>query len=382
MSKEIGIGKANRLARIGEMVSVSINGKTITAKVATNLSSTKVLVLFDGRTYHAYPESQRTIVKSQKTVLAKHERRKQRSEVTTSVAILFEVRNYSQIIPRENDTSSYYVSVDGSVPRHILTTSVRVRAPLADGSGSDTSIIRPLADATLTYFGNGRYRGSIKYGLVRTQRFIEDIYYTMWFYTNMMIFTESSTRTYGLGADIPRAPEDWQDMRLRGRFVGSYTNERYRYEATGGSILTGGSDLNNIRNLYLSNVGDITSNHPCFLDDPFGEAPSWAPRSVGGWWSKRHNLDVKNQIMFYVGTNQVHNIRTTGVNLTVQAWNYSKILSEIYQGDVCTMSNRYIKGDVYVNHFFPKIELPGQRISGVIASGFVTWSNYRDIGII
>ena len=91
MSKEIGIGRANRLARIGEMVSVSINGKTITAKVATNLSSTKVLVLFDGRTYHAYPESQRTIVKSQKTVLAKHERRKQQSEVTTSVAILFEI---------------------------------------------------------------------------------------------------------------------------------------------------------------------------------------------------------------------------------------------------------------------------------------------------
>lgn len=378
MSKEIGIGRANRLARIGEMVSVSINGKTITAKVATNLSSTKVLVLFDGRTYHAYPESQRTIVKSQKTVLAKHERRKQRLEVTTSVAILFEVENFSQPIPRENDTCSYYVSVDGSVPRHILTTSVRVRAPLASGGGADVSRIHPLADSTLTYFGNGRYRGSIKYGIVRTQREIDNQFYTMTFSSNMVIFTESSTRTYGLGANIPLAPEDWQDMRLRGGFVGSYTNERYRYEATGGAILTGGSDLNNIRNLYLSNVGDITSNHPCFLGDPWGEAPSWAPRSGGGWWSLGYNFDVKNQIMFYVGTNQADNIPTTGANLTVQAWNYSKIFSEIYDGDVCAnMSRRYIKGDSYVDHFFPKIELPG-RLGGYKASGFVTWSNYRD----
>ena len=92
MSKEIGIGKAAKLARVGEMVSVSIDGKTITAKVATNLSSTKVLVLFDGRTYHAYPESQRTILKSRKTVLAKHEKRKPLPKYEDSAVIVYKVR--------------------------------------------------------------------------------------------------------------------------------------------------------------------------------------------------------------------------------------------------------------------------------------------------
>ena len=92
MSKQIGIGKATRLARVGEMVSVSINGSTITAKVAQNLSSTKVLILFDGRTYHAYPHSKTSVNAQHITVLAKHEKRKPAKRYNDSAVIVYKVR--------------------------------------------------------------------------------------------------------------------------------------------------------------------------------------------------------------------------------------------------------------------------------------------------
>lgn len=385
MSKEIGIGRANRLARIGEMVSVSINGKTITAKVATNLSSTKVLVLFDGRNYHAYPEKKSTIFKSKKTVLAKHERRKQRSEVTISTAILFEVANYdpSRLV-RENDTCSYYVSVDGSNPRHILTTPVVIRVPILGGSGSGLIRINPISRSTLTYFGNGRYRGSIKYGVVPTQRLIDNNFYRMDFSTNMVIFTESSMRTYGLFADIPAAPEDWQDMVLRDRFVGSYSNERFLYDSLRGRAAQT-RDWNYIRNLYIENVGDIASVHPCFWSDYAGIGfDSFLPQGTGRAGSIHYNVDMKNQIIFGVYANMpVAEFTTTGANLNIEAWKYGKIPSEEHISyDSCTMSRQNIKGSPFADYIFPKIEIPSGSIVGYNIAGFVTWSNYRDIGII
>jgi hypothetical protein len=390
MSKEIGIGKANRLARVGEMVSVSINGTTITAKVATNLSSTKVLILFDGRTYHAYPESQRAILRSQKTVLAKHERRKQRSEVTISIAILFEVANYDpQRLARENDSHSYYVSVDGSRPRHILTAPVVIRVPILGGSGSGLTSIRPISDSTLTYFGNGRYRGSIKYGLTPMMREIGDQFYTMALSTNMVVFTESSTRTYGLGASIPPAPEDWQDIRVRDKFVGGYSNERFLYDSLRGRAAQGGS-RDYIRSLFIGNVGDIYSIHPCFWGglvigvQSLGLSETFLEQGTGRAGSIHHNIDMKNQIIFAVNANRpVTEYTTTGTTLQIQAWNYGKISSEehIFY-DACTTSRRDIKGSYFADYIFPKIEIPSGSIVGHNVAGFITWSNYRVTGIV
>jgi hypothetical protein len=394
MSKEIGIGRANRLARIGEMVSVSIDGKTITAKVATNLSSTKVLILFDGRTYHAYPESQRAILSSQKTVLAKHERRKQHPKVTISTAILFEVANYNvSLPPRENDSCSYYVSVDGKTPRHILTTSVVITAPIPGaGGGNGLYRINPIFTATLTYFGNGRYRGSIKYGIRPTQREINGKFYIINFAANMVVFTESSTITYGLGASIPPAPEDWQDMHLRDRFVGSYSNERFIYDSTRGIVAQSG-DRNYLRNLYIGNVGDIDTVHPCFWSDfggnqsPIGSFGTlfdkFLPQTTGTAGSAHYNIDVKNQIIFSVIANISYiDYTTTGASLGIQAWNYSKILSEVYDRDVCTMSGRYIKDSLFADYIFPKIEISSGSIIGHAIAGFVTWSNYKVTKIV
>ena len=92
MSKRIGIGKATRLARLGEMVSVSINGSTINAKVARTLSSTNVLILFDGHTYHAYPDSKTVIPTKRITTFAKHEKRKPPKKYNESAVIVYKVR--------------------------------------------------------------------------------------------------------------------------------------------------------------------------------------------------------------------------------------------------------------------------------------------------
>ena len=382
MSKRIGIGKATRLARIGEMVSVAINGTTITAKVARNLSSTKVLVLFDGRTYHAYPESQRTTLKNGITVLAKHERRKQYSKVTISIAILFEVANYSGVFPRENDTHSYYVSVDGSEPRHILTTPVRIRVPIIGGSGTDLVTISPISSSTLTYFGRGRYRGSIKYGVRQIMREIDDNFYTIDFDTNMVVFTESSIKTYGLFGDIPPAPEDWQDMRLRDRFVGSYTIERFLYDSLRGKAAQT-RDWDYIRNLYLSNVGDIASVHPCFWEDYAGNGfDTFLPQGTGrSAYALQYNIDMKNQIIFAVNSSSITSFdqyTTTGVTLQIEAWNYGKISSEEHISyDACTMSTQRINDNYFADHIFPRIEIPSGSIFGHNIAGFITWSNYR-----
>jgi len=385
MSKHIGIGKATRLARIGEMVSVSINGTTITAKVAKNLSSTKVLILFDGRTYHAYPESQRTMLKNSRTVLAKHERRKQYSKVTISTAILFEVANYSRDFPRENDSHSYYVSVDGSEPRHILTAPIRIRIPILGQSGSDLVTINPIYDSTLTYFGRGRYRGSIKYGLRQIRREIGGNFYTINFYTNMVVFTESSIRTYGLFGDIPPAPEDWQDIRVRDMFVGSYTDQRFLYDSLRGTAAQGG-DRDYIRSLFIGNVGDIYSIHPCFWGGlvigvgSLGLSETFL-RQGTEVDSIHYNIDMKNQIIFAVNPDLITSFdqyTTTGVSLQIQASNYRRISSEehIFY-DSCAMSRRNIDGSLYSDYIFPKIEIPPGSIVGHNIAGFVTWSNYR-----
>jgi len=92
MSKQIGIGKATRLARLGEMVNVSINGSTIAAKAAKNLSSTKVLILFDGRTYYAYPHSKTVLPTKKITALAKHEKRNSPKKYDESAVIVYKVR--------------------------------------------------------------------------------------------------------------------------------------------------------------------------------------------------------------------------------------------------------------------------------------------------
>ena len=386
MGKQIGIGKANRLARVGEMVSVSINGTTIAAKVAINLSSTKVLILFDGRTYHAYPESQRTILKSKKTVLARHERRKPPSKATPSIAILFEVANYNpERFPRENDSHSYYVSVDGSEPRRVLTAPVRIRIPILGGSGADLVTINPIYDSTLTYFGGGRYRGSIKYGLRQIRREIGGNFYTINFYTNMVVFTESSIRTYGLFGDIPPAPEDWQDIRVRDMFVGSYTDQRFLYDSLRGRAAQGG-DRNYISSLFIGNVGDIYSIHPCFWGglvigvQSLGLSETFL-RQGTGVDSIHYNIDMKNHIIFAVNPALITSFdqyTTTGVSLQIQANNYRRISSEehIFY-DSCATSRRNINGNFFADHIFPKIEIP-RSIVGHNIAGFVTWSNYRD----
>ena len=193
MSKEIGIGKANRLARVGEMVSVSINGTTITAKVATNLSSTKVLILFDGRTYHAYPESQRAILRSQKTVLAKHERRKNIIKATPSVVIVY-------FVPGGN-SRSYYVTINGVENRYLATVA----------HSGDTL----PSQAFVTNLGSGRYRGAIKYGRRIITGEDSNGFYTRHYYGNTIVFTEQSTQSYGYNSRIPSVAEDWQDLRVR-----------------------------------------------------------------------------------------------------------------------------------------------------------------------
>lgn len=384
MSKQIGIGKATRLARIGEMVSVSINGTTITAKVARNLSSTKVLVLFDGRTYHVYPESQRTILKNGRTVIAKHERRKQYSKATTSIAILFEAANYSGF-PRENSSHSYYVSVDGSPPKHILTTPIRIR--ILGASGNDLVTISPIASSTLTYFGGGRYRGSIKYGIRQIRREIGSNFYTINFSTNMVVFTQSSIRTYGLFGDILPAPEDWQDIRVRDMFVGGYTNERFIYDSLRGRAVQqeGGRDY--IRNLFIGNVGDIYSIHPCFWGglvigtESLGLSETFLPQGTGRAGSIHYNIDMKNQIIFGVNDANITSFEqytTTGASLQIQASNYRKISSEEHiTYDSCATSIRDINGSFYSDYIFPKIEIPSRSIVGHNIAGFITWSNYR-----
>ena len=92
MSQRVGIGKASRMGRIGELVSVSLNGTTIVAKAAKNLSSTSVLVLFDGSTYYAYPHSKIAETKAQITTLNKVERRPPKEKFVEDAVLLYKVK--------------------------------------------------------------------------------------------------------------------------------------------------------------------------------------------------------------------------------------------------------------------------------------------------
>ena len=92
MSKHVGIGKTSRLAKLGESVSVTVNGSTVTAKAARDLSSTDVLILFDGRSYHAYPHSKVAMARAQVTTFAKHERKQTTKNYNDSAVIVYRVR--------------------------------------------------------------------------------------------------------------------------------------------------------------------------------------------------------------------------------------------------------------------------------------------------
>jgi len=111
MSKEIGIGKASRLAKLGESVNVVVGKTTISALAAQNLSSTTVLVIFDGRKYYAYPHSKVAKVMSV-TNLAKHEKRLTPPKYVDSSIILYQVRqDNGNNIPCTTSSWSYYEGV-------------------------------------------------------------------------------------------------------------------------------------------------------------------------------------------------------------------------------------------------------------------------------
>ena len=253
MSKQIGIGKATRLARIGEMVSVSINGTTITAKVARNLSSTKVLVLFDGRTYHVYPESQRTILKTQKTVLAKNERRKNVIKAIPSAVIVYYLPSRGvYATPRAGDSESYYVTINGIDNKHIETIPY---------DSTNTAFV--------TNLGNGRYRGAIKHG----QRIITgrdaNGFFTRFYFKYTTVFTEKSIQTYSNNSTIASVREDWQDLRVRAWS----------------------------RDLIDEDI-DTTGIHPCFNTNNSLYRPILDWSNTAGIYT---NLAIENQLYFEIG---------------------------------------------------------------------------------
>jgi hypothetical protein len=109
MSKELGIGKASRLAKLGESVSVVINGTTISALAAKNLASTTVLVVFDGQKYYAYPHSKVAKIMSAKN-LAKHDKKKPPKKYVDTTTILYRVReDNGRNIPCTVASWSYFV---------------------------------------------------------------------------------------------------------------------------------------------------------------------------------------------------------------------------------------------------------------------------------
>ena len=109
MKKTIGIGRVSKLSNLGDLVSVVIDGKTITAKVAKNLSSTSVLVLFDGKTYYVYPQSHATQTKAKTTILGKYEKRISPKQYRGDAVIVYKVRyNNGNTVPCTYNYWNYY----------------------------------------------------------------------------------------------------------------------------------------------------------------------------------------------------------------------------------------------------------------------------------
>jgi hypothetical protein len=92
MDKQMRIGKASKLGKTGELVSVLIDGNTVTARIAKTLSSTQVLVLFDGKYYHAYPDETTAKAKTVITSLAKTDKKNPKKKYSEDAVILYRVK--------------------------------------------------------------------------------------------------------------------------------------------------------------------------------------------------------------------------------------------------------------------------------------------------
>lgn len=93
MAQNIWIGRANRLGNVGELVSVTIGGKVIKAKVARSFASLNVLVVRSGDgQYYAYPDK----VEYQRAVnhreIAKHDKQKTPTTETIDTVLIYRVR--------------------------------------------------------------------------------------------------------------------------------------------------------------------------------------------------------------------------------------------------------------------------------------------------
>jgi hypothetical protein len=111
LGQNMWIGKANRLANVGELVSVKINNKVVQAKVARSFASLNVLVVKTSTgEYFAYPdkvERQRDVKRKE---ISKHDPRKTPDKETIDTVLIYAVKvntlapcTYSYWNRRENE---------------------------------------------------------------------------------------------------------------------------------------------------------------------------------------------------------------------------------------------------------------------------------------
>ena len=148
-TRNMWIGKAQRLARVGEYVLVTIDGKVVNAKVARPFSSTKVLVAQVGSDYYAYPEqvqTQRTIYHKE---VFKNERKKKPPKYHVDYVYIYFV---SSDFNDEERLGSVYL-FDGQNSRLLFHTSANNIIP---------SFVSENAKASVTNFGYRKYRASVR----------------------------------------------------------------------------------------------------------------------------------------------------------------------------------------------------------------------------
>lgn len=209
MAQNIWIGRANRLGNIGELVSVTIGGKVIKAKVARSFASLNVLVVRSGNgQYYAYPdkvEQQRSIHHRE---IFKNERKKKTNKYHLDLSYVYFVSSDPDF--ESNRRGSIYV-FDGYSSRLLV-----------EEEDYNNANIR------ITNFGYGRYRcvnisGSI---VLRNNYYDGRSIYP----TKLQVFTSETeeVETHDLTvSDINEYPpnisvtspelylEDWQDPYYR-----------------------------------------------------------------------------------------------------------------------------------------------------------------------
>jgi len=151
-SQNMWIGTANRLAKVGETVAVTFNGKTVNAKVASSFASTRVLIIKAGDIYYAYPGKIQTRRFSHREQI-KHDKKKKRKKPPVQAIYTYFVSTQPE---SDNPTGSIYV-FDGQQSR-LLAENIRLQI-------NNNYLNSFYVNSRVTNYGYGKYRCSLITGL-------------------------------------------------------------------------------------------------------------------------------------------------------------------------------------------------------------------------